>query len=109
MSLPSNFANATVAQVACAPDRPPFQHMTRLFLGGTTPAKSDDDDSDSSKPVVDWRKAIRAAVSDLPVTVVDPLRPDWDSYRPSHCRLSTGPREARQWPDGVRPSWHLAG
>lgn len=67
------FSGGTVAQIVCAPDRPEFHHVTRLFLAGTTPP-----DDGTGKPPVDWRQSVRAAVSDMPVTVFDPLRPDWD-------------------------------
>lgn len=70
---PSN--TPSVAQIVRAPDRPAFQHITRLFLAGTTPVKHDED----SQQVVDWRTLVCKAVCDLPVTIFDPLRPDWDS------------------------------
>ena len=75
--------STTVAQFISAPERPVLQHATRLFLAGTTPVKPDDI-ADSCKStaaqasVVDWRTVVRATVRDLPVTVLDPLRGDWD-------------------------------
>lgn len=69
-TLATHAAPPTVAQIVCAPQRPPLVHATKLFLAGTTPVQG-------SK--VDWRQVVRDAVLDLPVTVLDPLRPDWDS------------------------------
>lgn len=68
-------STTAVAQIVCAPDRPALQHATRLFLAGTTPVK----DKDGTTPVVDWRHVVRTATHDLPVTVFDPLRADWDA------------------------------
>ncbi|KJR80277.1 uncharacterized protein SPSK_05624 [Sporothrix schenckii 1099-18] len=67
----------SVAQVVQAPDRPALQHITRLFLAGTTPVKSLG--HGNPNPVVDWRRLVCSAVGNLPVTVFDPLRPDWDA------------------------------
>ncbi|SPQ23406.1 0c29729e-8d01-478e-a183-2af85560979f [Thermothielavioides terrestris] len=57
------------AQVIRAPFRPIVTYHTSVFLAGTT--------SSTSGP--DWRQTLTDAISLLPVTVFNPLRPDWDS------------------------------
>jgi hypothetical protein len=54
------------AQVIRAPSRKPIEATPAIFLAGsvTTP---------------DWRAALIASLSHSPITILDPLRPDWDS------------------------------
>ncbi len=58
------------AQLIQAPARPPITHPTTLFLAGTTTASAGNPD---------WRATLSATLADLPVTIFNPLRPDWDS------------------------------
>ncbi|EOO03910.1 hypothetical protein UCRPA7_563 [Phaeoacremonium minimum UCRPA7] len=74
-------------QVILAPSRAPQQHRTSVFLAGST------------SPVPgepDWRDTLTSALVALPVTVYNPLRPDWDgSWRED---VSFAPfREQVQW------------
>ncbi|KAL2018613.1 hypothetical protein VTK56DRAFT_583 [Thermocarpiscus australiensis] len=58
------------AQVVQAPSRPAIDRShSSVFLAGTT--------SRASGP--DWRETLINAVSHLPITIFNPLRPDWDS------------------------------
>ncbi|KAK4107845.1 hypothetical protein N656DRAFT_802290 [Canariomyces notabilis] len=57
------------AQLVQAPFRPEITGRRLVFLAGTT--------SRTSGP--DWRETLTDAISHLPVTVFNPLRPDWDS------------------------------
>jgi len=53
------------AQIVLAPSRPATTHATTVFVAGTTKGP-------------DWRAAVKAALAAQPVTIFDPLRPDWD-------------------------------
>lgn len=54
-------------QVICAPARTPPKFHKTIFLAGTTSSSTD------------WRATVVAALSGVPATVLNPLRPDWDS------------------------------
>lgn len=56
------------AQIIRAPERRTFRHATTLFLAGTTPRPGQPD----------WRAVVVEATAGLPVTLLDPVRPDWD-------------------------------
>jgi hypothetical protein len=56
------------AQVIHAPSRPAITGQISVFLAGTT--------SRTAGP--DWREGLVDAISHLPVTIFNPLRPDWD-------------------------------
>lgn len=58
---------ASFPEVICAPARPPPKFQKTIFLAGTTSSSTD------------WRTAVVAALSGVPVTILNPLRPDWDS------------------------------
>lgn len=58
------------AQIVPAPARPTVVGQRSVFLAGTI-AKT--------ARGVDWRDAMIEALSHLPVTIFNPLRPDWDS------------------------------
>jgi hypothetical protein len=60
------------AQVILAPQPPP-QPLRRpsIFLAGTI-----DSSADGSTP---WRTQLATSISHLPVTILDPTRPDWDA------------------------------
>ncbi|KAK4096076.1 hypothetical protein N658DRAFT_501985 [Parathielavia hyrcaniae] len=66
---PAQQAPAQQAQIIKAPTRPAIKFKTSLFLAGTT--------SRTAGP--DWRPALTQALGALPVTIFNPLRPDWDS------------------------------
>jgi hypothetical protein len=57
---------STKAQIIRAPSRPPFAHPKSIFLAGAITSP-------------DWRKELSAALAQQPITILDPLRPDWDS------------------------------
>lgn len=61
-------APASVAQIIRAPKRQPFSHKTVLFLAGTTATQGQED----------WRRVVLEAIKGYPVTVLDPVRTDWD-------------------------------
>ncbi|KAI1374376.1 hypothetical protein F4677DRAFT_165557 [Hypoxylon crocopeplum] len=56
-------------QVILAPSRESHRGIKSVFLAGTT-TKTDDRD---------WREVLTESLADLPVTVINPYRPDWDS------------------------------
>ena len=56
------------AQIIQAPSRSAITGESSVFLAGTT--------TKSSSP--DWRQTLTEAVSHLPITVLNPLRLDWD-------------------------------
>ncbi|KAL2161837.1 hypothetical protein VTH06DRAFT_7621 [Thermothelomyces fergusii] len=53
------------AQIILAPLRPTITGKLAVFLSGPTTGTN-------------WREAVTRAVARLPVTVLDPFRPDWD-------------------------------
>ncbi|OIW25420.1 hypothetical protein CONLIGDRAFT_93079 [Coniochaeta ligniaria NRRL 30616] len=57
---------APKAQVILAPSRQTFQYSFAIFLAGTTTAP-------------EWREALVASLSHQPITIINPLRRDWDS------------------------------
>ncbi|KAH6609925.1 hypothetical protein Trco_003271 [Trichoderma cornu-damae] len=59
------------ASVILAPGRPAPQSKAQkcVFLAGTT--------SDTGEP--DWRQTLTEALSELPITIYNPQRHDWDS------------------------------
>lgn len=56
----------TNAQIILAPSRPVFIYTYAVFLAGTTTAPH-------------WREALIASLSHQPITIINPLRRDWDS------------------------------
>jgi hypothetical protein len=56
------------SQIIQAPSRSAITGKSTVFLAGTT--------TKSSSP--DWRQTLTKAVSHLPITVLNPLRLDWD-------------------------------
>ncbi|KAI1208191.1 uncharacterized protein F4807DRAFT_155808 [Annulohypoxylon truncatum] len=56
-------------QVIFAPSNEPYIGTKSVFLAGTT-TKTDDRD---------WREVLAESLLDLPLTVINPYRPDWDS------------------------------
>lgn len=56
------------AQIILAPSRSLITGESSVFLAGTTTKSSN----------VDWRQTLTEAVSHLPITVLNPLRLDWD-------------------------------
>ncbi|KAI0827806.1 hypothetical protein F5Y06DRAFT_227146 [Hypoxylon sp. FL0890] len=56
-------------QVVLAPSRETHRGVKSVFLAGTT-TKTDRRD---------WREALTESLSDLPLTIINPYRPDWDS------------------------------
>ncbi|KAI0888083.1 uncharacterized protein GGS22DRAFT_185463 [Annulohypoxylon maeteangense] len=56
-------------QIVLAPSTEPYRGIKSVFLAGTT-TKTDDRD---------WREVLAESLLDLPVTVINPYRPDWDS------------------------------
>ncbi|KAI1490888.1 hypothetical protein F5X96DRAFT_512605 [Biscogniauxia mediterranea] len=73
-------------QIIYAPSREVFSGVKSIFLAGTT-SKTDDRD---------WRAVLSEALADLPVTILNPYRPDWDSsWRED---VAFGPfREQTEW------------
>ncbi|OTB01893.1 hypothetical protein M426DRAFT_323118 [Hypoxylon sp. CI-4A] len=57
------------AQVILAPSRELHQWTKSVFLAGTT-TRTDDGD---------WRVDLTKSLADLPITILNPYRPDWDS------------------------------
>lgn len=56
-------------QVILAPSREPHRGIKSIFLAGTT-TKTDQRD---------WREVLTESLSHLPLTIINPYRPDWDS------------------------------
>ncbi|KAI1099981.1 hypothetical protein F4804DRAFT_320259 [Jackrogersella minutella] len=56
-------------QIILAPSREAHRGIRSVFLAGTT-TKTDDRD---------WRNVLSEALLDLPLTVINPYRSDWDS------------------------------
>ena len=56
-------------QIMYAPSDEAPHHDKSIFLAGTT----------SQVDTTDWRKILSASLSDLPVTIYNPYRADWDS------------------------------
>ncbi|KAI1458207.1 hypothetical protein F4805DRAFT_150920 [Annulohypoxylon moriforme] len=57
-------------QIVFAPSTEPYRGIKSVFLAGTTTKTSDGRD---------WREALAESLLDLPLTVINPYRPDWDS------------------------------
>ena len=73
-------------QLIYAPSNEAACHAKSIFLAGTT----------SQVDTTDWRKTLSASLADLPVTIYNPYRPDWDgSWRED---ISFAPyREQVEW------------
>ncbi|KAI2462817.1 hypothetical protein F4781DRAFT_172385 [Annulohypoxylon bovei var. microspora] len=56
-------------QIVFAPSKEPHRGIKSVFLAGTT-TKTDDRD---------WREVLAESLLDLPLTVINPYRPDWNS------------------------------
>lgn len=57
------------SQVIYAPSDEAPRSIKSIFLAGTT----------SKVDTKDWRETLSSSLSDLPVTIYNPYRPDWDS------------------------------
>ncbi|KAI3324140.1 hypothetical protein HD806DRAFT_521980 [Xylariaceae sp. AK1471] len=57
-------------QIINAPSREPARGVKSIFLAGSTD-KTDDD--------LDWREVLSESLADQPLTLYNPLQPDWDS------------------------------
>lgn len=60
---------APQSQVILAPSLETQQHPRSVFLAGST----------SPVPGEDWRATLTSALEDVPITIYNPLRSDWDS------------------------------
>jgi hypothetical protein len=56
------------SQIIRAPSEEPVSGLKSLFLAGTTTAVDN----------VDWRETLSALLSEYPITIFNPNRPDWD-------------------------------
>jgi hypothetical protein len=56
-------------QIVCAPSEELCSGTKSVFLAGTT----------SKVDKMDWRETISASLSELPITIFNPYRTDWDS------------------------------
>jgi hypothetical protein len=59
----------TKSQVIYAPSEEAPRRLKSIFLAGTT----------NKVDLSDWRETLSASLSELPVTIYNPYRPDWDS------------------------------
>jgi len=66
MSQPHPFDQNT-AQIIHAPSRPPHAFKTSIFLAGTTASSTN------------WRQTLTTALARMRLTILNPLRPDWDN------------------------------
>ncbi|KAH9907274.1 hypothetical protein F4778DRAFT_529546 [Xylariomycetidae sp. FL2044] len=57
------------SQVIFAPSREPVRGSSSVFLAGTT----------SKTNERDWREVVSESLAELPLTIYNPLRTDWDS------------------------------
>ncbi|KAI0454469.1 hypothetical protein F5B21DRAFT_504371 [Xylaria acuta] len=57
------------SQIIRAPSEEPVVGTKTVFLAGTTGAVGN----------VDWREQLSASLSEYPITIFNPNRPDWDS------------------------------
>ncbi|KAI0859351.1 hypothetical protein F4860DRAFT_515997 [Xylaria cubensis] len=57
------------SQIIRAPSEEPVTGTKSIFLAGTTTAVGN----------VDWREKLSASLSEYPITMFNPNRPDWDS------------------------------
>ncbi|KAK4176941.1 hypothetical protein QBC36DRAFT_328173 [Triangularia setosa] len=64
-----SMAATSQAQLVQAPSRPPITGKKTVFLAGTT-TRTDGPE---------WRDTLFQSILHLPITVYNPLRPDWDS------------------------------
>ncbi|KAJ2988579.1 hypothetical protein NUW58_g3895 [Xylaria curta] len=62
-------ASTRRSQVIHAPSEEPIRGIKSVFLAGTTTAVGN----------VDWREKLSASLSEHPITIFNPNRPDWDS------------------------------
>lgn len=58
-----------LSQTIFAPSREPPRGLKSVFLAGTT----------SRVDPTDWRETLASLLSNLPITIYNPYRPDWDS------------------------------
>ncbi|KAH7324135.1 hypothetical protein B0I35DRAFT_475404 [Stachybotrys elegans] len=58
-----------MSQIIHAPSEEPIKGMKSVFLAGTTTAVGN----------IDWRKNLAVSLSNYPITIFNPNRPDWDS------------------------------
>ncbi|KAI0100304.1 hypothetical protein GGR51DRAFT_359854 [Nemania sp. FL0031] len=56
-------------QIIKAPSREPPRWAKKVFLAGTTNPTGEGD----------WRESLSESLADQPLTIYNPLRPDWDS------------------------------
>ncbi|KAJ5093560.1 hypothetical protein N7456_009421 [Penicillium angulare] len=61
--------NLALNQIIYAPSNEPPRGIKSIFLAGSTNRVAN----------YDWREVLSAALSDLPVTIYNPNRADWDS------------------------------
>ncbi|TRX96487.1 hypothetical protein FHL15_002759 [Xylaria flabelliformis] len=59
----------TSLQIIRAPSEEPIRGTKSVFLAGTTTAVGN----------IDWREQLSTSLSQYPITVFNPYRPDWDS------------------------------
>ncbi|KAI0405871.1 hypothetical protein F4802DRAFT_138130 [Xylaria palmicola] len=62
-------ASTRRSQVIHAPSEESIKGIKSVFLAGTTTAVDN----------VDWRESLAASLSEHPITIFNPHRPDWDS------------------------------
>lgn len=66
---PSQMNSTQKSQIIHAPSEEPINGIKSVFLAGTTTAVGN----------VDWREKLSASLSEHPITIFNPNRPDWDS------------------------------
>ncbi|GAW17628.1 hypothetical protein ANO14919_070870 [Xylariales sp. No.14919] len=73
MSISTSLAERGISTSRCqtirAPSREPSRGVKTVFLAGTTMSTDDGD----------WRERLGELLADQPLTLYNPLRPDWDS------------------------------
>lgn len=62
-------ASTQASQVIYAPSEEPIRGVKSVFLAGTT----------SKVDKHDWRESLSSSLSNLPITIYNPYRADWDS------------------------------
>lgn len=84
-----------MAQIVRAPSCPEVtSSQPSVFLAGTTSGTKSGNPGGTPRP--DWRETLIGTLSHLPVTVYNPLRPDWESLLPEDA-TSTPFREQVEW------------
>lgn len=66
---PGKMNSTQRSQIIHAPSEEPINGIKSVFLAGTTTAVGN----------VDWREKLSASLSEHPITIFNPNRPDWDS------------------------------